>query len=145
VTIDIECVTPANASLLAAVAEDVFDEDITPDRLGAFLAADGHVMFVAVEAGQVVGQIRGMVHVQPDRASDLYIDNLGVAPSHKRRQIGSQLIAALMAWGEAQGCTYVWLATEPDNDEGLGFYNTLNFERSQLEWLSKVIGDSGKA
>jgi len=119
----------------------VFDEDITPDRLGPFLAAAGHVMFVAVEADLVVGQIRGMVHVQPDRASDLYIDNLGVAPSHKRRGIGRQLIAALVRWGEAQGCTYAWLATESDNDEAISFYESLKFERNQLEWFASAIGE----
>ena len=123
-------VTAENADLLAKVADDVFDEDITPDRLGPFLAAAGHVMFVAVEADLVVGQIRGMVHVQPDRASDLYIDNLGVAPSHKRRGIGRQLIAALVRWGEAQGCTYAWLATESDNDEAISFYESLR------EWVT---------
>jgi ribosomal protein S18 acetylase RimI-like enzyme len=142
--IAIHCVTPDNADLLAKVADDVFDEEVTPDRLGPFLAAAGHVMFVAVEADQVVGQIRGMVHVQPDRASDLYIDNLGVAPSHKRRGIGGQLIAALVGWGEARGCTYVWLATEPDNDEGIGFYEALAFERTQLEWFASAIGDGGE-
>ena len=127
-------VTAENADLLAKVADDVFDEDITPDRLGPFLAAAGHVMFVAVEADLVVGQIRGMVHVQPDRASDLYIDNLGVAPSHKRRGIGRQLIAALVRWGEAQGCTYAWLATESDNDEAISFYES-------LEWFASAIGE----
>ncbi|MAK81558.1 N-acetyltransferase [Phenylobacterium sp.] len=134
-------VTAENADLLAKVADDVFDEDITPDRLGPFLAAAGHVMFVAVEADLVVGQIRGMVHVQPDRASDLYIDNLGVAPSHKRRGIGRQLIAALVRWGEAQGCTYAWLATESDNDEAISFYESLKFERNQLEWFASAIGE----
>lgn len=139
--IAIHGVTAENADLLAKVAADVFDEEITPDRLGPFLAAAGHVMFVAVEDDQVVGQIRGMVHVQPDRASDLYIDNLGVAPSHKRRGIGRQLIAALVGWGEARGCTYAWLATETDNEEAICFYETLKFERNELEWFACAIGE----
>lgn len=131
------------AGLLAHVADDVFDEAITPDRLAGFLAAPGHVMFVALDDDLVVGQIRGMVHVQPDRASDLYIDNLGVAPSHKRRGIASALIAALIAWGEAAGCTYVWLATETDNDEGVAFYEAMKFERNRLEWFARTIGEAG--
>ena len=139
--IAIHGVTAETAGLLAKVADDVFDEEITPDRLGPFLAAAGHVMFVAVEDDQVVGQIRGMVHVQPDRASDLYIDNLGVAPSHKRRGIGRQLIAALVGWGEARGCTYAWLATETDNEEAICFYETLKFERNELKWFACAIGE----
>lgn len=139
--IAIHSVTAENTDLLARVAEDVFDGEITPDRLGWFLAAPGHVMFVAVEADQVVGQIRGMVHLQPDRASDLYIDNLGVAPSHKRRGIATMLIAALIAWAKAQGCISVWLATETDNDEAIGLYGKLQFERKTSELFEAPIGD----
>ena len=134
-------VTAENADLLKTVADDVFDEEITTDRLGPFLAAPGHMMFVAVEADQVVGQIRGMVHVQLDRASDLYIDNLGVAPSHKRRGIATMLIAALFAWAKAQGCISVWLATETDNDEAIGLYGKLQFERKTSELFEAPIGD----
>ncbi len=134
-------VTAENADLLKTVADDVFDEEITTDRLGPFLAAPGHMRFVAVEADQVVGQIRGMVHVQLDRASDLYIDNLGVAPSHKRRGIATMLIAALFAWAKAQGCISVWLATETDNDEAIGLYGKLQFERKTSELFEAPIGD----
>ena len=137
----IHSVTVDNADLLARVAEEVFDREIIPDRLGAFLAAPGHVMFVAVDDQEVVGQIRGMVHLQPDRASDLYIDNLGVAPSHKRRGIATMLIAALIAWAKAQGCISVWLATETDNDEAMGLYGMLQFERKPSELFEAPIGD----
>lgn len=100
---EIHCAAADNAELLANVAEDVLDEDILPERLSLFLALPGHVMFLAVEDGAVVGQIRGMVYFQPDRASDLYIDNLGVAAAYQRRGIATQLINALIAWGEGQG------------------------------------------
>lgn len=123
-TKDIQCITPANASLLSAVAGMWLDEDITPDRLGAFLAAEGHVMFVAVEAGQVVGQIRGMMHVQPDRASDLYIDNLGGAepqappdrePAHRRLDGLGRGAGAAPASGlrPNQTMTKGWASTAP--------------------------------
>lgn len=138
-TFAIRHITPANTHLLDRVAADVFDEEMQPDRLAAFLADANHALFVAVEAGVVIGQIRGNVHLQPDRASDLYIDNLGTAPGHQRRGIASGMIRALIAWGRERGCTYVWVATETDNEGGIAFYESQRFERRLLEWFASEI------
>jgi len=139
-TISIHLINRANTSLLARIADDVFDDDIQHDLLAAYVSDPRHAMMVAEEDGLVVGQIRGNVHLQPDRAPDLYIDNLGTAPSHQRRGIATQLIQALVAWGETQGCTYVWLGTETDNASGISFYEAQKFERCSLEMFSTEIG-----
>lgn len=138
--IDIHRITSANTGLLANVDEDVFDDVIDPQRLQRFLADPGHVLFVAADSGRVIGHIRGIVHLQPDRASDLYIDNLGVGDSHKRQGVASRLIRELITWGKAQGCTYAWVATEPDNDEGVPFYEAQRFTRKTLAWFDTEIG-----
>ncbi len=135
-------VTRENRALLDAVDEDVFDHAITPEQLEAFLAAPGHALFVAVEDGVVVGHVRGIVHVQPDRASDLYIDNLGVAGNQRRKGIATRLIRELANWGKAEGCTYAWVATEPDNDQGIGFYTAQRFERVTFEYFGTEIDDA---
>ena len=134
-----------NAGLLANVDPDVFDHEIRQDMLAAYLSDPRHAMFVAVEDGMVVGQVRGNVHLQPDRASDLYLDNLGTAPSHQRRGIATQLVLALTAWGKAQGCTYVWLATETDNTGAILFYEAQTFERATMEMLAIDIGGPAEA
>jgi ribosomal protein S18 acetylase RimI-like enzyme len=141
--ISIHRITPSNTSLLANIAEDVFDDDIAADRLETFLADSRHAMLVAMDGDRVVGQIRGNVHLQPDRASDLYIDNLGVSPSHQRRGIARQLIGALINWASAEGCTYAWVATETDNDGGIRFYEAQRFERRTLEWFATTIDTAG--
>ena len=142
-SISIQMITPANTPLLANIADDVFDDAIAADRLKTFLLDSRHVMFIAMDDALVVGQIRGNVHLQPDRASDLYIDNLGVSPSHQRRGIASQLIGALIRWAAAQGCTYAWVATETDNDGGIRFYEAQRFERRTLEWFATTIDTAG--
>jgi ribosomal protein S18 acetylase RimI-like enzyme len=134
-----------NAGLLANIDPDVFDHEIRQDMLAAYLSDPRHAMFVAVEDGVVVGQVRGNVHLQPDRASDLYLDNLGTAPSHQRRGIATQLVRALTAWGKAHGCTYVWLATETDNTGAILFYKAQNFERATMEMLATDIGEPAEA
>lgn len=137
---DIHRITPANMGLLEKIAGDVFDEAIEPAFLQRYLADPGHALLVAVDGGLVVGQIRGIVHLQPDRASDLYIDNLGVSPAHQRQGIATRLVSALVAWGKAHGCTYVWVATEPDNDSGVPFYKAQRFTGKTLAWFESEIG-----
>lgn len=140
-SVSIHKVSPENAGLLGNVDPDVFDHEIRQDLLAAYLADPRHALFVAVEDGLVVGHVRGNVHLQPDRASDLYLDNLGTAPSHQRRGIATQLVQALVAWGKAQGCTYVWLATETDNTGAILFYEAQTFERTTMEMLAIEIGE----
>lgn len=136
---EIHYVTPANTALLTNVDPDVFDHAIAPAHLAAYLADPLHAMFVAVEGGLTIGQIRGSVHLQPDRAPDLYIDNLGTAPSHQRRGIASDMMKAMLAWGEAQGCTYAWIATETDNEQARGFYAAQRFDFSTIAMFAREL------
>jgi aminoglycoside 6'-N-acetyltransferase I len=71
-------------------------------------------------------------HAEPDRAPDLYIDNLGTTPAHQRRGIAAGLMDALIAWGKTQGCTYAWVATEIDNDGAKGFYAAQRFMHDSI-------------
>lgn len=130
--ISIVHVTAVNAALLGKVDPDVFDNDIDPVRVAAYVADPLHAMFIAVDGDLVVGQIRGSVHLQPDRAPDLYIDNLGTAPSHQRRGIASDMMRAMLDWGVEGGCTYAWVATEMDNHGAKGYYAAQSFRHDTI-------------
>jgi ribosomal protein S18 acetylase RimI-like enzyme len=132
VTIVVLRITPASTALLSSVDPDVFDHAIDPEHLAAYADAPLHAMFVALSGDLVVGQIRGCVHLQPDRSADLYVDNLGTAPSQQRRGIASALMKAMLAWGREQGCTYCWVATETDNEGAQGFYAASSFTRETI-------------
>ena len=132
-------ITAANAGLLDNVDPDIFDYAIDPAHLAAYVADPRHAMFVAMDGDLVVGQIRGSVHLQPDRASDLYVDNLGTAPALQRRGIAAAMMKAMLAWGEAQGCTYAWVATETDNEQAKGFYAAQAFERGTIAMFSMEL------
>lgn len=133
-------ITPANTTLLNNIDPDVFDHPIDPARLAAYVADPLHAMFVALEDGLVVGQIRGSVHLQPDRAPDLYIDNLGTAPALQRRGIAAATMKAMLAWGEAQSCTCAWVATETDNEQANGFYAAQAFSRDTIAMFARELG-----
>jgi aminoglycoside 6'-N-acetyltransferase I len=114
-----------DAGVLARVAAEVFDEPIQPELAAAYLAEPTHLMIVALLDGQVVGQVVATLHRHPDKAPDLYVDEIGVAPAFQRRGIARRLMEEAFAWGRGLGCAGAWLATEPDNTAALALYRAL--------------------
>ena len=112
---DIRPLDRASASLLDNIAPDVFDNAIDPNSLAAFLADPRHLMFLAVEDGVVVGMASAFEYIHPDKPPQLFINEVGVAPSHQRRGIGRRLIEALVHAAKARGCSNAWLGTATDN------------------------------
>jgi ribosomal protein S18 acetylase RimI-like enzyme len=113
---------PADAAALEAIAPEVFDEPVQHHRLQEYLAAPGHLMLLAVDGDLVVGQCAAVVHRHPDKPTELYIDELGTASTHRRLGIGRALLKAMFAWGRELGCEEAWLGTEPDNDPANALY-----------------------
>lgn len=131
-TIRIERIDKSNAELLGEVADEVFDHAISPNRLAAFLDDPSHVLFIAMSGPLVVGHARAVIHKHPDQAPDLFIDNLGVAPSFQRKGIATRLINALMEAGRQNGCEEVWVGTEPENVRARSFYKSLGLTEQSI-------------
>jgi len=114
--------TEADAAAFDNIAPDVFDEPIDPQRLATYLATPGHLMLLAFDADLVVGQCAGVVHRHPDKSTELYVDELGTASTHRRQGIGRALLEAIFAWGSELGCKEAWLGTELDNEAANALY-----------------------
>lgn len=123
--IEIKRLTPANAGLLRRVADDVFDGEIEPGRLAGYLADPTNLMVLAMAGDLVVGQVAAVVHRHPDQPTELYIDNLGVAPAFQRQGIARALMRAIHDLGRDLGCEESWVATEFDNMPGRRLYEDL--------------------
>ena len=104
------------------VAPDVFDEAIHPDRLQDYLRTPGHMMVLAFEGDVVVGQCAGVIHRHPDKATELYVDEVGTASTHLRMGIATLMMDELFAWGRELGCVEAWLGTETDNEAAKSLY-----------------------
>jgi ribosomal protein S18 acetylase RimI-like enzyme len=124
VTIRIRHLKVGDEAVLERVAADVFDEAIDHNYLSSYLSEANHHMMVAINAGEVVGQIRSVIHKHPDRPPELYIDNLGVTPTLQRQGIATQLLDAMLGLGKTLGCEEAWLATESNNNQAKGFYES---------------------
>jgi aminoglycoside 6'-N-acetyltransferase I len=126
--ITIRRIDQTGAVVLASYDDDVFDEAIDPGHLAVYLAQPQNMMIVAIDGDLVIGQCQAVMHTHPDQPPTLYLDNLGVAPSHRRRGIARQLVNDMMAWGKERGCGECWVATEPDNEEARALYASLKGE-----------------
>ena len=124
-TVEIRRLAPGDEAILDRVAEEVFDEPIDPERRAAYLTAPGHYMFVAISDGEVVGQAAGVVYRHPDKPSELFIDEVGVAPAFQRQGIARRLLEAMLALGKELGCAEAWVGTETDNIAARALYESL--------------------
>jgi aminoglycoside 6'-N-acetyltransferase I len=120
-----ERVTEENAGLLDRVDDDVFDEPIDGDRLAAYLREAGHLMIVAIADDEVVGMCTAMVHRHADKATELYVDEVGASAKLRRHGIGKRLMLEMFDLGRELGCAEAWIATEIDNEPARGLYRSL--------------------
>ncbi len=113
---------PADAAVLDRVADGVFDGPVRPVFVAEFLADRRHHIIVALVDAVVVGMITAVDYIHPDKAPQLWINEVGVAPAYQRRGLGRRLLRDMLAHGRRLGCTEAWLGTEHDNAPARGLY-----------------------
>ncbi|WP_299410695.1 GNAT family N-acetyltransferase [Acaryochloris sp. IP29b_bin.148] len=116
---------PDEASVLDCVALDVFDYPINPRWSAAFLADPQHHLVVALDGQMVVGMASAVTYLHPDKPIQLWINEVGVAPSHQRRGIGQRLLQTLFDVGRDLGCQEAWVGTEYDNTPARRLYEAV--------------------
>lgn len=125
----VECVihliNEANASPLDDIDDDVFDHEVQPARLRAFLDNRVNLLVVVVVEDRVVGMATGIAYVHPDNPFALFIGEVGVASRFHRQGIGLRLVSALLVKGAELGCTKAWVATEVSNEPARELYAAL--------------------
>ncbi len=127
-TIDVRLIGAGDAGVLDHVAAEVFDRPVDPRWRDEFLADARHHLAVAIDAGVVVGFASAVHYVHPDRGPDLWINEVGVAESHRRRGIGRRLLDAMLAHGRTLGCAEAWLGTEETNVAARALYESAGSE-----------------
>ena len=107
---------------LENVAPDVFDNVVQQDWSAEFLADGRHHLAVAVDGETVVGMASAVHYVHPDKAPELWINEVGVAPTHQGQGIGKRLMQVLLEHGKTLGCSEAWVLTEEDNTAARRLY-----------------------
>lgn len=111
----IRILTAGEASALDRVAPDVFDAPPDARWTREFLGDPRHHLAVALDEGVVVGMASAVHYVHPDKAPELWIDEVGVAASHQRQGLAQRLLQALFARGRELGCVQAWVLADQSN------------------------------
>jgi ribosomal protein S18 acetylase RimI-like enzyme len=114
-TCTIRMLHPGDARVLDDVAPDVFDHDIHARWTAEFFADPRHHLAVALDGGQVVGFASGVHYVHPDKPAELFVNEVGVAPTHQGRGLARRLMETLLDHGRSLGCVQAWVGTEHAN------------------------------
>jgi aminoglycoside 6'-N-acetyltransferase I len=121
--IEVKFLGPQDAGVLANIAPDVFDDPIDVRRANEFLADPRHHLAVAVEDGWVVGFVSAVHYVHPDKPRpELWINEIGVAATHRRLGVGTRLLRALFAVAQGLGCAEAWVLTDRANTAAMRLY-----------------------
>src|SRR3954447_8686302 len=110
----IERVVSASAVHAAA---DLFDAPPLADATERFLTDPTHHLLLAYDpAGRAVGMISGIETTHPDKGTEMFIYELGVAPAARLQGVATELVRQLAVIARERGCYGMWVGTEPDND-----------------------------
>lgn len=123
---EIQLLGPADSDTLNNVAEGVFDDPIVRSAAQEFLADPRHRLVVALENNIVVGFVSAVVYLHPDKpAPELWINEIGVAPTHQRQGIGKMLLRNLLDNAKRSGCTEAWVLTDRENIAAMAMYKAI--------------------
>jgi GNAT superfamily N-acetyltransferase len=104
-----------DGAVLQRVAPGVFDDPVDVRWSAEFFADPRHHLAVAIDDGQVVAMASALHYVHPDKPPELWVNEVGVAPTHQGRGIGRQVLTALLEHAKTLGCQEAWVLTSADN------------------------------
>ena len=112
-----------------------------PGYLRSLLGRDDFVALAAVEQSQVFGGLVAYVlpKVEQER-SEIYIYDLAVAATHRRRGIATALIGALQPIGRAHGAWVIYVQADHGDEPAIALYTKLGVREDVLHFDIAVIG-----
>ncbi|GID94942.1 GNAT family N-acetyltransferase [Amorphoplanes digitatis] len=103
-------------------AADLFDEPPLAAATERFLASPDHHLLFAYDGDRAVGMISGVEMTHPDKGTEMFVYELGVAPAARLQGIGAALVRALADLARERGCYGMWVGTETDNEAAQATY-----------------------
>jgi ribosomal protein S18 acetylase RimI-like enzyme len=120
--IDIKILRGGDEPILGRVAAGAFDHAIDAALTREFLADPRHHIAVAIDDGLVVGFASGVHYLHPDKPPELWINEVGIAPTHRRQGLGRAVLQALLEVGRTLKCSCAWTLTYRDNPAAMALY-----------------------
>jgi ribosomal protein S18 acetylase RimI-like enzyme len=135
--LEIRHLGPGDEAVVHGAAE-LFDKPPIPAATTAFLAAPDHHLLIADRGGEPAGFVSGVETTHPDKGTEMFLYELGVAEAHRGHGVGRALVEALADLARRRGCYGMWVLTDKDNDAALATYRRAGASKTSeslmLEW-----------
>jgi ribosomal protein S18 acetylase RimI-like enzyme len=118
---EIRHLRPEDVDALLA-AEHLFDHAPRPDWARKFLESEDHHILIAYLDDEPAGFVSGVETTHPDKGTEMFLYELGVAEAHRRQGLARALVEELGRLAVSRGCYGMWVATEPANAAALSTY-----------------------
>ena len=129
--IEIKLLGPADLGILDKVAGNVFDDPIVESSAREFLGDPRHRLVVALDQDIVVGFVSAVIYIHPDKpAPELWINEIGVAPTHQNQGIGKSLMQTILEEAKRSGCSEAWVLTDRINLPAMAMYRSAGGEEA---------------
>jgi ribosomal protein S18 acetylase RimI-like enzyme len=136
-TLEVRRITPADVAIVVRAAA-LFDHPPRREETRRFLTSEDHHLFMAFLGDAPVGFVSGYELVHPDKAVEMFLYELSVAESARRRGVGTALVEALAAVARERGCRGMWVLTDDHNAAAKATYHgagaTIDEPTLLLEW-----------
>ena len=121
-------------------ARSLFDHPPEAEATRRFLAEPTHHLLVAYDGADTpLGFVSGVELTHPDKGTEMFLYELGVDESARRRGVGRTLVQALAALAREQGCYDMWVLADADNEAAQATYTGAGGREASrpvlLEWL----------
>jgi GNAT superfamily N-acetyltransferase len=115
-------IVPAVTAADVALGAPLFDRPVLADAVDRFVADDAHHLLLAMEGDSAVGFVSGVEMTHPDKGTEMFLYELGVAEPMRNRGVGRSLVAALADLARERGCYGMWVLTDDGNPAALRAY-----------------------
>jgi ribosomal protein S18 acetylase RimI-like enzyme len=123
--IDIKALGPGDEAVLQRVAKGVFDHPVEDHLVLEFLSDPRHHLVAAIADNVVVGFASALTYVHPDKRPQMWINEVGVAPTHRRQGLAKAILQQLLQIGRRHQCTSAWVLTDRGNTAAMALYASL--------------------
>lgn len=114
--------------------------------LQRLLGGGSFIAIVALENGVVTGGIAAYELMKfEQQRSEIYIYDLAVAGTHRRKGVATALIAELKKIAAARGAYVIYVQADIDDDPAIALYTKLGVREDVLHFDIAVAGDDGAA
>lgn len=114
----------------------LWDEERARSALGEAIADGGAEVFVADDAGELVGFCTAYLDLHSVRFGPrVWVEDLAVDPARRSQGIGKALLDAAKAWARERGATHLELDSAFSREAAHRFY-----ESERPSWSSRSFG-----